>query len=177
MVDALAAPDPIDSATPLGLGILDEMCIALLECLIAAEAVQFEAGLNLDELLAALCAIQQPARSAFRAASLLHQGAALTESWSASRSRPKAIFARHRAAVRQGARPSRPLEPTASRFNEALDANNTVDDARCVAGTEPQCAGPAGRTTEDCTTAAVYLGSGEFAAHCYAHLTALVLQP
>lgn len=173
MVEALAAADPVDTATPLGLDVLDEMCIALLECLIAAEAVQFEAGLNLDELLTALCAIQQPARSAFRAASLLHQGAAMTESWSTTRSRPKAVFARHRAAVRQGASPSNPLEPTAVRFNQALNANNTVDDARSVAGTGPQCAGQAGTTTEECTTTAVYLGLGEFAAHCYAHLTAV----
>jgi hypothetical protein len=162
MVDTLATPHPLDTATPLGLDILDELCTVLLECLMVAEAVQFEVSLNLDELLNALTAIQQPARSAYRAASLLHQGAALDESWSTTRSRPKAVFARHRAAVRGGARPSRSLEPTASRFNDALNANNTIDDARNIAGTGPQCIGPATTPTKDCANVAAYLGSGDF---------------
>jgi hypothetical protein len=173
MIDALAAPDRLDIATSLGLDILDELCMALLECLIVAEAVQFEVSLNLDELLNALSAIQQPARSAFRAASVLYQGAALDQSWSTARSRPKAVFARHRAAVRGGARPIRSLEPTASRFSDALNGNTTIDDARNIAGTGPQCVGSATTTTEDCAKVAAYLGSGDFARHCYAHMTSV----
>lgn len=171
MFDAHTASDVLDAATPLGLEILDELCVTLLECLLVAKAAEDEAGLNLDELLEALSAAQHPARSAFRAASLLHQGAALAESWSANNSRPKAVFARHYAAVRNGAPRSSPVEPTCARLERALNATAHLDCAQNVDGERPRCEAWVAKSGNDCKNSAVYLGADRFAQHCYAHMT------
>ena len=176
MVDAHVAGCPADAATLQGLEILDELCVTLLECFPVAQAAADEVDLNLDELLAGLGALQHPARAAYRAASLVHQGATLDESWSTTRSRPKAIFARHHSAVRAGARPVAAAEPSVSRFEDALHAGDTVDCSQNLTGPRPGCVSLTATTADRCKNSAIYLGSGTFAQHCYTHLTPLERQ-
>ncbi|WP_237570813.1 hypothetical protein [Mycolicibacterium lacusdiani] len=161
-----------DFATPDGIEVLDQLCLTLLECLLIANDVQRDVGLNLDELISGLSAIQNTARSAFRAASLLNQRAELEVAWSDYFSRPKAIFARHHAAVRSGARMVRPREPAASLFDAELDDAMPIDDGPQVGTPRPACTS-ATKAKRACSNTAIYLGSGVFAQHCYSHLTAV----
>jgi hypothetical protein len=172
MVGAVPEWDLVDAVTPLGLDILDELCVALTECLLAAQGAQDQIGLNLEELLEALSAVQRPAWSAYRAASLLHQGAALDRSWSPHLSRPKAIFARHQAAVRQGARPIAPRDPSPARLHDTIGADACLDRTQDISDVRPRCAAHVAKTADRCKNSAIYLGSAVFAQHCYAHLTA-----
>lgn len=171
MVGAPSECQLVDVMTPLGMNILDELCVALLECLLAVQGAQEHVGLNLDELRAALTAAQRPAWSAYRAASLLHQGAALEPSWSAAPSRPKAIFARHQSAVGKGARSLAPFDPSPSRFHASLQGDAGVDRVQDIVGARPTCAAQVSKANSRCKNAAIYLGSATFARHCYAHLT------
>lgn len=62
-VSDLAATGVEEFATPDGLEVLDQLCLTLLECLLITGDVQREVGLNLDELISGLGAIQHTARS------------------------------------------------------------------------------------------------------------------
>lgn len=157
-------------ATPDGLELLDQLCLTLLECLLITDGVQDDVKLNLDELIGGLNAIQHAARSAFRAASLLNQGAEFESAWSENFSRPKAVFARHHAAIRAGASQVVPYEPAASLFDEVLDAAAPIDNAQEFGGARKACTSTT-KTGRPCSNAGVYLGSGSFAQHCYTHLT------
>lgn len=167
-----SAPRSEDFATPDGIELLDQLCLTLLECLLIANDVQRDVGLNLDELISGLGAIQNTARSAFRAASLLNQQAELEVAWSEYFSRPKAIFARHHAAVRSGARKIRPRELTASLFDALMDDAAPIDDGTELKAPKPSCTS-ATKAQRACSNSAMYLGSGKFAQHCYSHLTAV----
>lgn len=156
-------------ATPDGLELLDQLCTTLLECTLIATVVQDDVDLNLDELITGLGEAQYSARSAFEAASLLHQRADLDSSWTQNRSRPKAIFARHYAAVDAGAIERLPLQPSASLFETMLHGGIELD-TRPPAASRPRCASSTKMDTP-CRNSAVYLGAGFTAQHCYTHLT------
>lgn len=160
-----------EKASPLALTLLDELRVCLLECQLVLEVLVCEADLNLDELPAELYSIQQPARQAYGAASLLGQGAELNEAWSAGPSRPKAIFARHTSAVRAGALWILPAERMIDTVERQLRQSPRTDAYQPADGPRPQCTAITAKTNEPCSNAAIYLGSGSFAAHCYPHST------
>ncbi|MDO3333870.1 hypothetical protein [Mycobacteroides abscessus] len=160
-----------EMASPLALTLLDELRVCLLECQLVLEVLVDEADLNLDELATELYSLQQPARQAYGAASLLGQGAELDEAWSAGSSRPKAIFARHAAAVRAGALRVPPTERMIDTVERQLRRSPRGDAYRQANGPRPRCTAITAKTNEPCSNAAIYLGSGTFAAHCYPHST------
>jgi hypothetical protein len=120
-----------------------------------------------------LCEVLQGLRDAHAAASLVRQGAALDESWATGWSRPRGIFARHNAAVRQGAAKIRPESGLGERRERELWQLPPLDRSQDVPSSRPTCSGTVRTTTgEQCGKTAVYLGSGSFGAHCYSHATA-----
>lgn len=155
----------------LALELLDELRIAMMECRLVLTALPDEADLNFDELECELYTAQQSARRAYQAASLVHQGVQLDPRWGSDWSRPKAIFARHSAAVRNGAPRVDPKVAVGDRMERALwqlPATDSVDQGPAV---RPTCTGTVRTTKRRCTVSAVYLGSGLFGAHCYSHAT------
>lgn len=60
---------------------LDELTGALMECQFALRTMRVDVGLTLDELERDLRRARESARLAYEAASLLHQGADLADSW------------------------------------------------------------------------------------------------
>nr|WP_319449837.1 MULTISPECIES: hypothetical protein [unclassified Mycobacterium] len=143
----------------------------MMECRLVLKALPDEADMNFDELERDLHTAQQAARLAYEAASVVHQGARLDPRWGSDWSRPKAIFARHGAAVRDGA-PRVDPKPASGDLLERwlwrLPATDSVDGAPEV---RPTCTGTVRATKRPCTAAAIYLGSGVFGAHCYSHAT------
>lgn len=164
--DPTLAPESVSS---FALEVLDELRMRMLECLLVLQALPEEADLNFDEIENDIHTVQRGARNAFEAASLVHQGAALGERWGANLSRPKAIFARHNSAVRQGARHIRPMPALSDRIERHLWQLPAVDSTQNVVGHRPKCSGLVRATGEACASSAIYLGSGMFGAHCYSH--------
>lgn len=170
MTDYLQAP-LTESASPLALALLDELRICLLECQLVLDALVGEVDLNFDELAAELYGVREPARLAFGAASLLGQGAELDESWSSGPSRPKAVFARHGAAVQAGAHRVQPVENLIDTVERQLRLAPRADTAPKTQGPRPRCTAITAKTGAPCSGSVIYLGSGSFAAHCYTHST------
>lgn len=160
-----------ESASLLALELLDELRVCVLECLLVLEALPAEVDLNFDELIASLHRVRLPARQAFGAASLLHRGAALDERWGENLSRPKAIFARHNAAVRDGGQKVWPTHSVVDAIESWLRRAPVADRSQNVVGPRPPCLATTQAAGEPCSNSAVYLGSGSFAAHCYPHAT------
>lgn len=134
-------------------------------------ALPDEADMNFDDLDYELHTVQRSAQQACQAASLVHQGARMDPRWGNDWSRPKAIFARHSAAVRGGAPrvdPAPAMGDGMERVLWQLPATDRVDDVPKV---RPTCSGTVRTTKRRCTMAALYLGSGLFGAHCYSHAT------
>lgn len=155
----------------LAVALLDELRITLMECRLMLTALPDEADMNFDDLDYELHTVQRSAHQAYQAASLVHQGARLDPRWGTDWSRPKALFARHSAAVRGGAPRLDPAPAMGGGMERALwqlPATDRVDD---VPKERPTCAGTVRTTKRRCTMAALYLGSGLFAAHCYSHAT------
>jgi hypothetical protein len=151
--------------------VLDELCIRLMECLLVLQALPDEADLNFDELERDLHVAQQGARLAYGAASLVHQGAMLDERWGTGWSRPKAIFARHSAAVRRGANKINPKPTLSDDIERALWQVPAPDRIEDAVGVRPKCSGTVRATGDKCASSTIYLGSGLFGAHCYSHAT------
>lgn len=107
----------VEWASAQGLTLLDELRVSIVECLLVVESLPGNVDLNLDDLSADLLAVQRSAREACKAASLLNQRAALETAWTANLSRPKAVLARHSAAVRNGA----PRTPPVASENERIE--------------------------------------------------------
>ncbi|OHT78137.1 hypothetical protein BKG69_15945 [Mycobacteroides chelonae] len=158
-----------ESVSALALDVLDELRMRMLECLLVLQALPEEAGLNFDEIENDIHTVQRGMRNAYGAASLVHQGAALGERWGSGLSRPKAIFARHNAAVREGARHVKPLRALSDRIERHLWQLPAVDATQNMVGTRPKCSGFVRATGDSCASSAIYLGSGMFGAHCYSH--------
>jgi len=155
----------------LALELLDELRIRMMECRLVLQALPDEADLNFDELEGDLYAAQQSAHTAYEAASLVHQGARLDARWGAHWSRPKAIFARHAAAVRDGASKVTPVLTLGDRLERALWQLPASDRVEDTVGTRPKCSGTVRATRTRCTATAIYIGAGSFGAHCYSHAT------
>ncbi len=159
-----------ENVSGFALEVLDELRIRLMESRLALQALTAEAELNFDELDEDLQAVQDAAREAFEAASLVHQGATLESPWADGPSRPRAIFARHSAAVRQGAHRVDPLVTMAGDLERAL-WHLRMDDEAVAAARRPRCAGTVRTTGEKCVSAVIHLGGGVVGAHCYSHAT------
>lgn len=142
----------------------------MMESRLALQALAGEAELNFDELDEDLQAVQDAAREAFEAASLVHQGATLDSPWADGPSRPRAIFARHNAAVRQGAYRVDPLLTMASDLERALWQLRVEDEAEAAAR-RPRCAATVRTTGEKCVSAVIHLGGGLVGTQCYSHAT------
>ncbi|WP_237156419.1 hypothetical protein [Mycobacteroides franklinii] len=143
----------------------------MLECLLVLQTLPDEADLNFADLTNDILAAHRGAQQAHQAASLMSQDAELDARWGHSLSRPKAIFARHHAAVRQGARQLKPLPGLCDRLERHLYHLPALDRTQDVKGERPKCDSVVRATGEDCSNTAIYLGSGTFAAHCYSHAT------
>lgn len=155
--------------TARGIDMLDELGLALFECQFALRNMRIDVGLTLDELQRDLRRAQDSARLAFEAASLLHQGAQLSSSWTDYPSRPKAIVARHRVAVDYGAPQAIPDASTAQRCEESLlrpvpRQRPSAPGRRCANTSEP------GGTP--CRRRPARIGPDVFATHCPDHLDA-----
>lgn len=168
MTDSDNAPE-VDSASPIGLQILEELRILLLECQLVLGALRDEVDLNFEECLAGLTAVRELVRHASGAASLLAQNAALDSSWSSGPSRPKAIYARHTAAVNAGALRLTSAPSLTGTVEARLDRLPHSDLSQNFSGTRPACTGFVAKTGKRCTNTSIYLGSGSFAQHCYSH--------
>lgn len=158
-----------ENVSDLALELLDEMRIRLMECRLVLQALPDHADMNFDELEKDLHVAAQGAHNAYGAASLVHQGAALAARWGADWSRPKAIFARHGAAVRGGAAKVPPGRSVGDRLERALWQLPAADRIQNFAGPRPQCVATVRSNDLQCTSSAVYLGSGSFGTHCYTH--------
>lgn len=171
----VVVPEPnsydMEYVSPRALEVLDELRIRVMECLLVLQALPAEADLNLDELEEDLHVARLQCGQAYEAASLVHQAAALDERWGESWSRPKAVFARHNAAVRQGARRVRPMRARGDELEWRLWQLPAPDRVQNFGGARPQCSGVVRSTGNDCRSTAVYLGAGTFGAHCYSHAT------
>lgn len=162
------APE-VDSASPLGVETLEKLRVVLLECELVLISVADEVDLNIEECLAGLTAIRGLVGHTWGAASLLLQNAALQSSWSAGPSRPRAIYARHAAAVKAGASRRAPAQSVIGRIEAELERLPHVDLSQNFSGYRPECTGFVAKTGKRCTNTALYLGAGSFAQHCYSH--------
>lgn len=163
--------DPAETVSSLALEVIDKLRLKMLECLLVLQTLSDEADLNLTELANDILAAHRGTQEAYQAASIVYQGGELDERWGNGLSRPKAIFARHNAAVRQGATKVTPLPALCDRLERHLYQLPRPDRTQTAASARPKCAGLVKSTGEDCTNSAIYLGSGIFGAHCYSHAT------
>lgn len=163
--------DPDETVSSLALDVIDELRMKMLECLLVLQTLPDEADLNFTDLANDVLAAHRGTLEAYQAASIVHQGAELDERWGNGLSRPKAIFARHNAAVRRGAAHITPLPALSDRLERHLYRLPRADRTQTIAGQRPKCAALVKTTGEDCTNSAIYLGSGMFGAHCYSHAT------
>ncbi|AWG65087.1 hypothetical protein [Mycobacteroides abscessus] len=161
--------DPDETVSSLALAVIDELRMRMLECLLVLQTLPEEADLNFADLANDVLAAHRGSLEAYQAASIVHQGAELDERWGHGLSRPKAIFARHNAAVRGGATKVAPMPALCDRLERHLYQLPRPDRTQTVAGQRPKCSGVVKSTAEDCTSSAIYLGSGMFGAHCYSH--------
>lgn len=159
-----------ETASALALEILDELAVRLLECRLALEALHDDVDLNFDEFIGDISVVERSAQEAFGAASLLSKGAALDERWGFNLSRPKAIFARHRAAARRGAPAVSPEPSTVDVFNLGFRPLTRLDRIQDMSRPRPTCA-TATRDGSRCGSSAIYLGTGVFGPNCYVHST------
>lgn len=162
-------PGPSEYVSGIALDVLDELRIKLLECRLVLQALPDEADLNFDDLDEKIRAALEVARFTFEAASLVHQRAQLAERWGIGWSRPKAIFARHSAAVRNGAPRVTPKPSSSDQLEWSLWQLSTPSRANDAPASRPRCSGTVRATRLPCTSSAIYLGSGTFGAHCYSH--------
>lgn len=86
-------------------------------------------------------------------------------------SRPMAVFARHAAAAKAGASRVAPIPGHTDMVEARLDRRPQSDLSQDYLGSRPRCAGIVAKSGIPCTSAAIYLGSGTFAQHCYSHGT------
>lgn len=162
---------PDETVSSLALEIIDELRMKMLECLLVVQTLPEGADLNFVDLANDILAAHRSTLEAYQAASIMHQGAELDERWGNALSRPKAIFARHNAAVRRGATKVTPVPALCDRLERHLYHLPRPDRTQTVVGQRPKCSAMVKSTGDDCTNSAIYLGSGIFGAHCYSHAT------
>lgn len=165
-----------DWVTLRGLDLLDELVGALQECQLALRSVRADVGLTLDELERDLRKARGSATLAYGAASLLHQGAELADSWINYPSRPKAVHVRHRIAVDHGAPPKVPTVSTADRYEEVLRESyeQVLRQSRGSSSGLPRAGKRCGTHLEyearSCRRRVARTGPNEFADHCLDHM-------
>lgn len=164
--------DVEEHVSELAMGLLDELRWTLSECLLVLKLLPVEADLNISDVQQHLLAAQLNAKEVYQAASLIRQGAELDERWGTGLSRPRAVFARHNAAVRAGAPQVRPSTAISDGFEREVWQLPQLDRNQDFRGVRPMCSGLVRSTGQPCASVAIYLGSGTFAAHCYSHATA-----
>lgn len=163
--------DSPEFVSSIALEVLEELLLRVIECRLVLQALPGEADLNFDELDGALHVTQQSACEAHDAAWLVHQGARLNARWGTGWSRPKAIFARHGAAVQDGANKVNLIPNLGHRLDRSMWQLPAPDRVEDVVGVRPRCAGAVRATKLRCSVSAIYLGSGVYGAHCYSHAT------
>ncbi|OBG47695.1 hypothetical protein A5669_05100 [Mycolicibacterium fortuitum] len=163
--------DVDEHVSDLAMDLLDELRWTLSECLLVLKLLAAEADLNFTDLQKDLISAQLDAKEAYQASSLIHQRAELDERWGGSTSRPKAVFARHNAAVRAGAPQIHPRAAISDGFERHLWQLPRTDRNQDFSGKRPRCTGSVRATGQPCASVAIYLGAGNFAAHCYSHAT------
>lgn len=174
MDDALPNPPRPDSASERGLIILDVLCDLVLHCRLVCEALPDEVDMNFDELIASFAAAQAEARRTYMAADLLNRGAELGEKWGHRPSKPKAVFARHNAAVGVGAVKVIPRTSHADELLDALISGDQLNKVSNISTAErPRCAAVLQDNSQQCCSAAIYIDRGKWAAKCYVHSTAV----
>ncbi|CPT40594.1 Uncharacterised protein [Mycobacteroides abscessus subsp. abscessus] len=95
------APD--ETVSSLALDVIYELRMKMLECLLVMQTLPEQADLNFADMANDILVAHRSSLETYQAASIVHQDAELDERWGNGLSRPKAIFARHNAAVRRGA--------------------------------------------------------------------------
>lgn len=160
-----------EHVTAYAVDLLDELRLNVSQCLLVLGILSKQADVGFGELQHALVCARQEAKQAFEAASVVHQGARLNESWGRALSRPKAIFARHSAAVRDGAPRVQPLRGLSDRFENQVWQLPPLDRCQDFVGSRPICQAAIRATGSRCSSVAIYIGDGAFAAHCYSHAT------
>ncbi|SIL38951.1 Uncharacterised protein [Mycobacteroides abscessus subsp. abscessus] len=126
--------DDIESVSPLALEVIDELRMKMLECLLVVQTLPEEADLNFVDLANDILAAHRSTLETYQAASIVHQGAELEDRWGNSLSRPKAIFARHNAAVRRGATKVVPMPSLCDRLERQLYQLPRPDRTQTIAG-------------------------------------------
>lgn len=159
-----------EAATALALETLDEVGVRLMECRLVLAALHDEADLNFDEFVADISVVERSAQEAFGAASLLAKGAALDERRGSNLSRPKAVYARHKAAARRGAPVVNPERSTVDVFSDSFRPLTRLDRIQDMSGPRPTCATET-RDGSRCESSAIYFGAGVFGPNCYVHST------
>jgi hypothetical protein len=112
--------DTGEHVTGVALDLLDELRLTLMECVLVLKMLPGEADLNFVDIEQQILLTHHYAKQAHHAASLVNQGATLNARWGKSLSRPKAVFARHNAAVQLGALQLRPLPMISDEFEDRL---------------------------------------------------------
>ncbi|MFE2755655.1 hypothetical protein ACFXGA_27010 [Actinosynnema sp. NPDC059335] len=160
---------PIDQTTEMGIEFLGQITRHLIEAQSVVEFLSTLVGLKLDELAEDLSRASGTAREAFDAANLLKAGAQLEESWSTGPSRPKAIFARHNAAVAAGAPEitDQPPVPLVVHNLPTPDFGPAPPQAR---GRRTTCGQPTKTTGKPCAKRRATLDDGTQADGCSQHM-------
>ncbi len=133
--------DPAETVSSLALDVIDELRMKMLECLLVVQTLRDEADLNFTDLANDILAAHRSTLEAYQAASIVHQGAELDERWGNGLSRPKAVFARHNAAVRQGATKVTPMPALCDRLERHLYQLPRPDRTQTIAGQRPDVRG------------------------------------
>lgn len=153
------------------LEILDELRIALLECVLVLEVLPEEAGLHFGGLAEELDAAHRGAREAHHAASLLREGAELdTYRDERCRRHPHTLLSEHLAAVRQGAVVVAPAESLAEHVERRVwgaAAGGPGADREL----RPRCTARIGQDSRWCSAEVLYRDAESFGVHCYRHAT------
>lgn len=160
-----------EHVSDFAMDLLDELRWTLSECLLILKLLPAEADVNFGDVQQQVMSAQLNARQAYQASSLIHQRAELDERWGSGPSRPKAVFARHNAATRCGATQVRPSPAISDGFERHVWQLPALDRSQEFSGVRPNCTGLVRGTGRPCAAAAIYLGSGTFAAHCFSHAT------
>lgn len=160
-----------DSASALGVALLGQLVRHLDEAQHIVEFVAGQADLNLIEVSGALVQAANEANQAFQAACILRRGAELDAAWTNNPSRPKAVFARHRAAIAAGAIPVDPAPAPMLIRSTPSPATPDQRPFKPRASSRPQCGHPT-KSGGRCAKIVVVLEDGVLASGCEIHLPA-----
>lgn len=159
-----------DTATPLGVALLGQLVRHLVEATHVLRFISVEVDLNLEEASSALVQASVEVNHAFEASTLLLQGAVLDENWSRKASRPKAVFARHNAAVAAGATRMYPDHVPMLVHRERCPVTDDQFPSKPPQASRPMCGHMAKTTGKPCGNHVVVLEEGVLASGCARHL-------